>query len=448
MTDLGPLAPVLPAGPVGFGPRSPVAVSLLGKAAEAITLVALVILLPRVLGPVDYGRFAVVLSIVTLVSTSLALGSAALLSRFLPALAPAERLPAARALALRLGRFRLLQVLLVVAASGALAVTAPDRFPTIQMLLLATAVVFDSAATLGYQIMLGLGRPGLWSFRYPMQNAVLCGAVVALHAAAGVTGAIAGIVVGAGLAALVAAIAVGRELRGVRPALSLPEGALRFGIVQSIGSFFVQFVHRGTVIAVVLLAGSSTEAGFAALASGVALALTYVVAQAFLVELPRLSARFETSPSEAERSVRRLAWLSLAVTLPVALGGELLVEHALPHVVGTGFDVAAPAFGPAFAMLPLAGLTSAASQISALRLRSGARLLANAVGATAFLVTAVLAVPVWGSVGATAALLVATISTVAAAARLLPGVYSRSLVVTAIGGTVAVVALAALSEHG
>src|SRR4051812_19488933 len=81
---------------------------LVGKAGELTGQALLLVLLPRVLGPVDYGTFALALSIVTLSSASIAIGGPTLMSRFVPAASPATRDAVAFALVRRVGRWRTL----------------------------------------------------------------------------------------------------------------------------------------------------------------------------------------------------------------------------------------------------------------------------------------------------------------------------------------------------
>jgi hypothetical protein len=57
--------------------RGPIAASVAGKAVEMATLVLPATVVPRALGPSDYGRFAVALTIVTLGSLALTLGGPA-----------------------------------------------------------------------------------------------------------------------------------------------------------------------------------------------------------------------------------------------------------------------------------------------------------------------------------------------------------------------------------
>src|SRR5947209_4113810 len=144
----------------GMSRRSPIALTLVAKAAETLTLVGLATLIPRALGPADYGVFAV---------------------------------------------------------------------------FLAVALALDVAATLVYQIALALGRPLLWSFRFPLQNTVLVVAAIALHAVAGVNGALAAVAIASGTALAAGLPALGRQLRPIWPLSSVPPGALRFGILQGLG---------------------------------------------------------------------------------------------------------------------------------------------------------------------------------------------------------------------
>ena len=67
------------------------------KAFEALTLAGLVLLVPRALGPVDYGGFAVALSVATGIAAATGIGGPALFARVLGPLAGAERDDLARA---------------------------------------------------------------------------------------------------------------------------------------------------------------------------------------------------------------------------------------------------------------------------------------------------------------------------------------------------------------
>ncbi|MGI9112098.1 MAG: hypothetical protein ACR2GT_07885 [Gaiellaceae bacterium] len=387
---------------------------LAGKALEAVTLVLLITLVPRLLGPADYGSFAVALSIVTVGSAASALGGPTWMSRFVPTVAAADRPGLARALAGRSARWRIGVCALAAIVAVALALVDPGRFSPLTCVLVLLALVLDVAATLVYQMGLALGRVALWTLRYPVQNAILVAAVPAFHAAFGNAGALAGIALSAACA-LALGLVVVSPLRGVVGSAAVPPGAARFALVYGASGFFVQLLHRSGIVLVALLAGSQAEAGFAAVSIGVALALTYVVWQAFALELPRLTGSGHAS-ERADASVRRLAWLALTAAVPVTIVAAIALDRLVPALAGERYRGVGASLGPALAIVPLAPLTSAAAQISALRLRPLPRLLATAVGAVCFLLAAFALVPEHAAVGAVTALLIGTSATAAVGA--------------------------------
>ena len=113
-------------------PRRALAGSAAGKATEALTLARLVALVPRALGPADYGAFAVALAVATGIATATGVGGPALLARALAPLAADARRDIARALALRVAAARAAPLALLAAAAaagGLLAVAWSLRYP-------------------------------------------------------------------------------------------------------------------------------------------------------------------------------------------------------------------------------------------------------------------------------------------------------------------------------
>ena len=418
----------------------------MGKAAEAVTLVLLATVVPRLLGPADYGRLSVVLTLVAVGSVALTLGGSTLLSRYVPAAPERQRPALARALTLRLARNRIAPFVLLVAVAAVPA--AAGRVPLSAAAWVLLALALNVGATLALQADLGLGRAAAWSARYPVQNAVLIAAVVALYTTAGVSGAIAGVAV-AGAAGLALALTATASLWRGAPSvpLNLPTGAARFGLTAAATGALTQLVQRGGVLAAALLS-TDDETGHAAVAIGVALAATYAVAQVFVVTLPALTARHAAttdrpgvaagSPSAAEPALRRLAGGLLAVVLPVAVLGVLAVDLVVPVVLGSAYVDAAAAFPPALAAVVLAPLSALTLAAAALRLRPQATLAAAAAGVAAFAVAAALAVPAWGAAGATAAMLAGTAVAAAVGVLALPGCTGWRLPSASLAGAVAV----------
>lgn len=404
----------------------------------------LVAAIPRVLGPSDYGVFALALAIVTLGSMSMSVGGPTLMSRFVPAVSPGERGPLARALFVRLARWRGLALGGAILVAATLTVASPSTVPGVIALLIAAALVFDVAATLAFQAALALGRTTAWSFRFAIQNAVVIAAALVGHAVAGVEGAVAGVAVGSAAAFAWSAALVGRPLLRAAGGAPLPPAAVRFGAMQAVANTFVQITHRGAIMAVAVLAGSSVQTGFSALAVGLALAGTYAVWQLFTVQLPGLvdATRDEPDVSLADRSLRRLAAISLAGALVLALLGVALLQWAVPIVFGERFEGAQQGAAVALAVLPFAPLTAIVTQTAALRLRPGLRAWATGAGLLAFATTAALTVPAWGATGGSAALLAGTVVTVLASAVAFPAAVGGRLLAAALAGSATVLGLA------
>lgn len=224
---------------------------------------------------------------------------------------------------------------------------------------------------------------------------------------------------------------------------ALPAGAARFAWLQAGAGGLTQLTQRGGVLAVALLVGPGAQAGFAALAIGIALAATYAVAQLFTVALPVLAERaaVDGDAGTSESALRRLAGLQLAVLTPAMLLAVPLLDTAVPLVFGAGYAGAADAFAPALAAVLLAPVAALAVQAAALRMRPAVTLYAALLGAGAFVLVAALAVPVWGATGATLAALAGTSAGAAASVRLLPRAAGAPLAGTAFAGAAVVTLL-------
>jgi O-antigen/teichoic acid export membrane protein len=415
--------------------RSPVGISLAGKLAEGVTLAALATLVPRALGPGGYGRFAVVLAVVQICGASLAVGGSGMMARFVPAADLDQRAAVARALVRRLARIRALALLSIAVVAAILARVVPDQVSPGIAVVVVLAIAFDSLATLLSQAGLGLGRTTFWSFRWPLENLVLVVSALALWSLGGTDLALTAVAAAAAAAALVAAAVVAPSLRAAPPGAAVPPGALRFGALQGVSGALGLLMARGAVVAVPLLGGSHEETGYAALAIGVSLAVSYAVAQAFAVQLPGLAAKAIGDPRGAEAVARRLARTATLGIVPVAVGAAFLLDELVPLVFGADFRDAVPAFAVALALMPLAPVCSLSTQASSLRLRPGIRVRASALGTAVFVAAALPAVPAWGAVGATVALLCGTLASVAMVAYVLRDILSRALVLTAAAGS-------------
>ena len=424
--------------------RSPVGVGLTGKAVEALALCLFITVLPRTLGPEDFGRLALAVAVVQIAGASMSSGGPVTLSRFVPAQRGADRAAVARLLVGRMARWRLALLAAAAVIAAAFSLAVPERVPPGLAALLLAAIALDSTATLLAQAGLGLGRRALWSYRLPLQTSVLVVAALALVLPFGAAGAAAAVMVAAGVCALVAAIVVLPRLRGVRPASRLPEGVGRFAALQATSGFFTLLLARGGVVAVAWLHPSAAEVGYAGLAVGIALAGVYAVGQAFAAQLPGLAAQAVNDPGAAEARARRLARAGVLTLAPAILLAVVVLGPLLLFATGDRYRDAATAVAIALALVPLAPMSALIAQTAALRLRPQLTLKCSASAALVFCAVALAAVPPYGAAGASAAIVAGAATGVLVGTWLMPGAVPGRLLAVALVGAAAAVALAVL----
>ncbi len=417
-----------------------------GKAAEAVSLAALLTVIPRVLGPVDYGTFGLSLGLVTLGSTAFALGGPTVMARFVAAAPAEDRAGLARAIALAAIRWRTAALAVLTVVALVLVRVAPDRVPAVPMLVVLVALVCDSAATLAFQIALGLNRAMLFSFRHPVQNMVMVLAVPPLYAALGVTGAVLAIAMSSAAALLIGGWAIGGHLRGATPRVSAEMS--RFAVLQAMNGVCVQVLLRGGVVAVALLAGSRVETGYASMAMGVAIACTFAVWQIFVVALPALAELAARDLPAAGALLTRLSGRVVLVLLPGTVAAAALAAPLLTLLAGGRFSPASEAMGLALASVPFAPITGAVGAAAAIQLRPGSRLIATAAGATVFMLAAACLVPRLGATGASGAVLAGTVMSALAGSVLFPDLLGRKVLIAAfcVSGLVIMVGLIGTSR--
>ena len=109
--------------------RSPVGVGLTGKAVEALALCLFITVLPRTLGPEDFGRLALAVAVVQIAGASMSSGGPVTLSRFVPAQRGADRAAVARLLVGRMARWRLALLAAAAVIAAAFSLAVPERVP-------------------------------------------------------------------------------------------------------------------------------------------------------------------------------------------------------------------------------------------------------------------------------------------------------------------------------
>ncbi len=423
--------------------NAPVRMTLVGKLAEGVALALLATLVPRVLGPTEYGQFALVLALVQVGATALALGGHTAMSRFVPAAPAGDRAPLARALTVRLALWRAPLFFGIAIVALALSVGLPDHVPPEIVGLALIALALDATATMLAQAGLGLGQTTLWSFRWPLQTTVLVVGALVLSVPWGTTGAVAAIPISAFVAFAWTAAAVAPTLRRARAGAWIPQGAMRVAVQHGVSFLVTLTVARAAIVVVALVAGAgaSAEIGYAAVAVGIALAGVAAVTQIFTVQLGGLSEHVGAGLRSVEDEARRLARHALAVALPAALVGAALLEPLTAIVLGEEFRPATSALAWALAVLVLAPLSALTLQTSALRLRPGVRMRGALVSAVVFLAISFPLAIEFGAAGALGALYGGTLAAIGYELMAFRSLLDRVVTLAGIGGSAVVLVL-------
>lgn len=382
--------------------RSLSAVSL-HKLVQVAGLVATVILVPRLFGAADYGRFAFVLSLSYLGQILGDFGTLDVMGRFVPELPAVE----ARRLYMRTLVFKGGIGLLAGLATGGAALLLAEWMQPGWALLTGLGVALHIVAWVPFQFALGLNRVGTWMAEQAWRQWVLLVLLLGLLPPLGLGGALLAVVVMELLFCLLG-LWWGRD--HWQPADLRWEWAylrpyLRFGAGFFLANLVAVALYRSGPVLIETLTRQPPQAGFFNLALGLFL-MGYVTLGQFAQSLiPTLSGfRAQGQPRQMELWLRNfirsgwlLGWLGILLVW-------LAADWALPLIFGADFRPAALAFKGISLGLPLAALLWAGSTVATVtgqgRVKFGASLAALLV----FAALAVWLTPGYGAAGAALAL--------------------------------------------
>ena len=421
--------------------NTPRQAAIRGKALEFATQVLLVTLVPRLLGPAEFGRLTVALAIVTLGAVAISLGSPSAFARFVPAEPEPRRAGLARSMTIQLLPLRGAQLAIAGVICAILVYTGP-RFDALDAGLVFVALCAEVAAILAAQVALGLGETWIWSFRISARNLGVLVLVPILAPLAGSAGVLASVTLGFLAGLVFAGSQVMSLVRHAEHDVPVPAGAMQFGRVAGLAILVGQLTYRGPVMAASLLGLSANEVGFAGLAASIAMAIIFAVRELFMVSLPELVESWSRDPTDADRRLRHLGERAQWILTACAAGGVVALNRVLPLVAGDQFAPAAAPMISVLAMLPLLPLPAIGVQAASLRLRPGLPVAIDTVSLVAFAVAAVFLVPRWKAAGASAALLIAIATSAVLTARAIPAVVTPRLLSIGFLGGAGMVAIA------
>lgn len=393
----------------------------LHKAAQIIGSVATVVLVPRMLGVDEYGRFAFLLSLSYLGQILGDFGTLDVFGRFVPGMAFAE----ARWLYMRTLSFKLAVGTLCGVLTAVIALMLGDWMQLDWAILVGCGVALHIVAWVPFHLSLGLGRIGAWMTEKSWRQWVLLFGLLILYPLLGFTGALVALVIMEVAFCLLGlwwtrGYWLGDELR-----LSWLD--YRPYVVAGLGFFLANVVvvalyRSGPVLVDALTGGEAAQVGFVDLAVGLFLMVYLTISQFALSLIPTLSRYRSEGQLGAFRSLLGgFMRIGLGLALLGALAVWLLADRLVPLIFGQDFGPAADAMRWISLGIPLAVVVWAGNVVATISGRGTVKFSASLAGLLLYLALSLLLVPDHGAAGAALGLSVAVLMQAAVlAVRLRP----------------------------
>ena len=428
-------------------PRRSLSAVSLHKAVQVAGLVVTVVLVPRLFGAEDYGRFAFVLSLAYLGQILGDFGTLDVMGRFVPGLTAAE---AGRLYMRTLALKGVVGLLAGLVTAGA-AVLLGDWMRLEWALLTGLGVTWHIIAWVPFQFALGLNRVGVWMAEQAWRQWALLLFLLLLLPGWGLSGALLSIL-------LMELIFCGLGWWWVRDYWQAAElrlewdylwPFLKFGAGFFLANLAAVALYRSGPVLVEIFTGQPAETGYFNLALGLFL-LVYVTLSQFAQSLiPALS----SFRSQGQADQLRL-WLSqfirygwLAGWLGV-IAVWLVADWGVPLIFGNDFGPAAVALKWISLAFPLAALLWAGNVLATVvgqgRLKFGASLL----GLLVFATMAAWLAPGYGAAGAAVALVWSTVASVMALGLLLRPEFSLPWPMLGVSSVIGAAILLVISSIG
>ena len=390
------------------------------KVAQIAGSLAAVVILPRLLGVEDYGRFLFVLSLTFLGAILADLGTLDVFGRFVPAMAPDE----ARKLYMRTLAFSLAASMLCFVATAAASMLLASWMIPLWALMAGLMVVLRVASWVPFQYALAQNRVGAWMTEQAWRQWVTLAALLALYPLLGFTGALLALVL---MELLFAGLGLwwarddwlGRELR-VEWRYFKP--FLLAGLGFFLANLAAVALYRSGPVLVEALTGNSAQVGFISLAIGMYLMVYVTVSQFAQSLIPALTAlRAQGCMDEMQRRLGSFMRAGLLITVAATVAVWLLAGLAAPLVFGKDFAAAAPVLRWISLAMPPAVIVWAANVIATVSGRGAVKFSAIFVALLVFLAGTLALAPGYGATGTALALSIAVlVQAIVLAVRLRP----------------------------
>ncbi|MFH0907219.1 MAG: lipopolysaccharide biosynthesis protein [bacterium] len=369
-------------------------------------------IVPRLMGPETYGRYAVMMSLSVWFYLMGELGLTQSLARFLPERAALKDEDGIKSILGSVLALRLTTGLVSALAYFACMSWFLDDMHLKTLAVVAAAVFVGAAGELSFSVHLGLNRAARWGISFVIRRWAYLLAIPLGYRLGGLTGAASG-AVATELLVMTIGYATSREhfsfahLR-VRAAVLKP--ILRFGVILFAGNMILSTFRLSGEALVRLANGDYEQVGFFGLSMSIFIAAESGIVQLGMAFTPLFTSLALAGDREAlsiwvERLMRGLTVL----VLPVVFGALLLADHLVPLLFGAAFRPAAPNMLPLTMTLAVLIPGTIAGALGLALTRPGVTLIASAVRLAGFWGAGFFLVRAHGSLGGCLAALGATI---------------------------------------
>jgi O-antigen/teichoic acid export membrane protein len=313
----------------------------------AATLFAL--LVPRLMGPDLFGRYALLTSVSMWFALLGGLGAISLMARAVPQFMEAGDLPGLRRLVTSLLALRASGGVLTAIAYVLVIALAIGEGDLVAAGFVAAAVLTRTVANLCFSLFLGLNQAARWGFGDLLRRVLTLVGVLAGFPVAGLRGACFGF-----LAANLAVLVVG--LVGARPYLdfslvtlrrSYLAPFLRTGTSFAAGNLLLALAHHSGETVVRLTTGSYAQVGFFGAAYAIYLTGANAFWQGTIAFGPLLVTQFRAGrTAEVGRWLERLLKGTVVVASMTCLATLLVGDDLVPLVLGARFGPVADSLWP------------------------------------------------------------------------------------------------------
>jgi O-antigen/teichoic acid export membrane protein len=331
---------------------------VVGQRGVLVVIAALfALLVPRMMGPEVFGRYALLTSVSMWFGLMSGLGAVSLMTRQVPQFVATGDLAGLRKLTTNLLALRASTGVLTAIGYFLLVAFALREHDWVAIACIGGSVFARTVANLCFTLFLGLNRAARWGMGELTRRALILAGVLVGYPIAGLTGACAGFLI-ANVTVLVMGVIGAREyldwsLLDLRRAYLSPY--LRIGTAFAVGNLMLTLAQQSGETVVRLATSSYTEVGYFGAAHSIYMTGAHALWQAAIAFGPMLVGMMAASGPEAVG-----LWLSrLFKSMCMLAAGAALVtvfvaDDLVPLVLGSEFrPVSATVLPMAFALMPL-----------------------------------------------------------------------------------------------